>query len=401
MAGRRRGSARDLLCDGARRARRQRTMTSLRPCPSWHGHAHGVPALEMTKWFDTNYHYMVPELRKDQTFSLASRKPIEEYEEAKALGYQTRPVLVGPGHVPEARQEQGRRFRSAVAARPAAAGLHRSAARTRCQQARNGCSSTSPASVLDLDVAAQRRAARAPTQTSPRRVPQHRRSCWRAISAALGDNRDTALSLSGRRAAHLDLVARAGPARRRSQEAPKDRVLSLGVIDGRNIWRADLAGILDRLEPVVSQARQLIASRSRRPVRCCMSRSISALETDLDPEAQELARLSRCRRSRNWRRSAPALARGRGCGQGRARRPRMTAAAARKASPQIHDAAVAARMRTASTPRCAAAPAALPSAPSVQRARFNLPAFPTTTIGSFPQTDRRPQRARRARARAP
>src|SRR4029079_678278 len=61
-----------------------------------HGASHGVPALEMTKWFDTNYHYMVPELARDQTFSLASRKPIEEYEEAKALGYQTRPVLVGP-----------------------------------------------------------------------------------------------------------------------------------------------------------------------------------------------------------------------------------------------------------------------------------------------------------------
>src|SRR6266567_4994050 len=61
-----------------------------------HGDTHGVPALEMTKWFDTNYHYMVPELGKDQTFALASRKPIEEYLEAKALGYQTRPVLVGP-----------------------------------------------------------------------------------------------------------------------------------------------------------------------------------------------------------------------------------------------------------------------------------------------------------------
>jgi 5-methyltetrahydropteroyltriglutamate--homocysteine methyltransferase len=59
-------------------------------------HGHGVPAQEMTKWFDTNYHYMVPELRKDQTFTLASRKPIEEYEEARSLGYQTRPVLVGP-----------------------------------------------------------------------------------------------------------------------------------------------------------------------------------------------------------------------------------------------------------------------------------------------------------------
>jgi 5-methyltetrahydropteroyltriglutamate--homocysteine methyltransferase len=44
-----------------------------------HGSSHGAPAQEMTKWFDTNYHYMVPEFRKGQTFTLSSRKPIEEY----------------------------------------------------------------------------------------------------------------------------------------------------------------------------------------------------------------------------------------------------------------------------------------------------------------------------------
>lgn len=57
---------------------------------------YGAPAQEMTKWFDTNYHYMVPEFHPGQTFRLSSRKPIEEYEEAKALGFQTRPVLIGP-----------------------------------------------------------------------------------------------------------------------------------------------------------------------------------------------------------------------------------------------------------------------------------------------------------------
>ncbi len=56
----------------------------------------GAAAQEMTKWFDTNYHYMVPEFHEHQIFMLSSRKPIEEYKEAKSLGYQTRPVLVGP-----------------------------------------------------------------------------------------------------------------------------------------------------------------------------------------------------------------------------------------------------------------------------------------------------------------
>jgi 5-methyltetrahydropteroyltriglutamate--homocysteine methyltransferase len=60
------------------------------------GHAHCAAAQEMTKWFDTNYHYMVPELGRQQRFALSSLKPVDEYLEAKALGYQTRPVLLGP-----------------------------------------------------------------------------------------------------------------------------------------------------------------------------------------------------------------------------------------------------------------------------------------------------------------
>lgn len=64
-----------------------------------HGHQHettGLPALEMTKWFDTNYHYMVPELTSDQSFELTTTKPVDEFLEAKALGVSTRPVLIGP-----------------------------------------------------------------------------------------------------------------------------------------------------------------------------------------------------------------------------------------------------------------------------------------------------------------
>src|SRR4051794_20413951 len=55
-----------------------------------------MTALEMTKWFDTNYHYLVPELHEGQTFRLASTKPFDEFAEAKALGISTVPVLIGP-----------------------------------------------------------------------------------------------------------------------------------------------------------------------------------------------------------------------------------------------------------------------------------------------------------------
>ena len=55
-----------------------------------------VTPLEMTKWFDTNYHYLVPEFEKGQTFSLSGTKAIDEFNEAKKLGIQTKPVLIGP-----------------------------------------------------------------------------------------------------------------------------------------------------------------------------------------------------------------------------------------------------------------------------------------------------------------
>src|SRR5213592_591294 len=55
-----------------------------------------VTAMEMTKWFDTNYHYIVPEFEEGMTFRVHSTKPVDEYLEAKQLGIQTRPVLLGP-----------------------------------------------------------------------------------------------------------------------------------------------------------------------------------------------------------------------------------------------------------------------------------------------------------------
>src|SRR2546429_2534721 len=55
-----------------------------------------VTAMEMTKWFDTNYHYLVPEFEPGQAFRLSSSKPVDDFQEAKALGIHTKPVLIGP-----------------------------------------------------------------------------------------------------------------------------------------------------------------------------------------------------------------------------------------------------------------------------------------------------------------
>jgi 5-methyltetrahydropteroyltriglutamate--homocysteine methyltransferase len=208
----------------------------------------------------------------------------------------------------------------------------------------------------------------------------------------LGANRDTALALPVA-GLHLDLV-RAPEQLDDLASLLGDRVLSFGVIDGRNIWRADLSGILDRLEPVVAR---LGADRVQLAPSCSLLHVPIdlALETGLDPDVKSWLAFS-VQKIEELAALGTALARGR-VHAGTSLKASDEAAAARRASPRIHDAKVAARaagidgaMRRRASPFTGRA--------GVQHRRFNLPAFPTTTIGSFPQTaDVRNARAAHAR----
>ena len=254
------------------------------PAPTAITMRHGVPAQEMTKWFDTNYHYMVPELTKDQT--LRARLAQADRGIPGSQGARL-PDPAGAGrarHLPEARQEQGCRLRPAVAARPAAAGLCRGAARARRAAAPNGCRSTNPAS-CSISMRRRRKALRHAYAAFARRVPAAQDHADDLFRRARRQSRYRA-GASGRRAASSISCARREQIDDVAEKAPKDLVLSLGVIDGRNIWRAELPAILDRLEPVVARRGSRAQCRSRRPARCCMCRSISSLETDLDPEVK-------------------------------------------------------------------------------------------------------------------
>ena len=85
------------------------------------------PPLDMTKWFDTNYHYLVPEFEPGMKFKLASTKPIDQFREALALGIHTRPVLLGPLTFLLLGKCKGAKLKPLRAARQAAARLRRSA----------------------------------------------------------------------------------------------------------------------------------------------------------------------------------------------------------------------------------------------------------------------------------
>ncbi|MBN8990868.1 MAG: 5-methyltetrahydropteroyltriglutamate--homocysteine S-methyltransferase [Rhizobiales bacterium] len=340
-------------------------------------HGHGVPALEMTKWFDTNYHYMVPELEKDQRFTLASRKPIEEYLEARALGYQTRPVLIGPVTFLKLAKCKEASFNT-LALLDRLLPVYIEVLRELAKAGAEWVQIDEPCLVLDLDIVAQQALHYAYTEIA-KAVPELK-IMLATYFGGLGANRDTAraLPVAG---LHLDLV-RAPEQLAGLADLGGDRVLSLGVIDGRNIWRADLSPLLDRLEPVIGKLGmdrvQLAPSCSLLHVPIDL-----ALETGLPPDVKNWLAFS-VQKIEELAALATALARGRIHADAMLKAS-DEAAAARKASPRIHDAKVAARTAAISDAMRERASVFAERA-EVQHQRFNLPAFPTTTIGSFPQT---------------
>jgi 5-methyltetrahydropteroyltriglutamate--homocysteine methyltransferase len=342
-----------------------------------HGSAHGVPALEMTKWFDTNYHYMVPELAKGQKFSFASRKPIEEYEEAKALGYQTRPVLVGPVTFLKLAKSKDAGF-NPLSLLERLLPVYIEVLRELAAKGAEWVQIDEPCLVLDLDVVAQQALHYAYGEIA-RAVPQIR-IMLATYFGGLGSNRETAFALPVA-GLHLDLV-RAPEQLGAVADLPRDRVISLGVIDGRNIWRADLSKILDRLEPVIARLGkdrvQIAPSCSLLHVPIDL-----ALETGLDAEVKSWLAFS-VQKIEELAALGTALAGGRDKAVA-ALRASDGASATRKASPRIHDARVAQRV-AAIDDAMRRRNNAFAQRAGVQHRRFNLPAFPTTTIGSFPQT---------------
>jgi 5-methyltetrahydropteroyltriglutamate--homocysteine methyltransferase len=341
-------------------------------------HGHGAAAQEMTKWFDTNYHYMVPEFHRDQTFRLSSRKPIEEYEEAKGLGYQTRPVLVGPVTFLKLGKSADPAF-DPLSLLDGLLPAYVDVLRELAMRGAEWVQLDEPCLVLDLDDAARASLDRAYAHFA-KELPDLK-IMLATYFGAIGDNLETVLALPVA-GLHVDLVRAPDQLAPILAGARKDLVISFGIVDGRNVWRSNLPALLDRLEPAIAQLGkdrvQIAPSCSLLHVPIDLER-----ETDLDPDVKswlafsvqkidELATLSKALgSSRDTVTDSLAAS--------------EAAAVARETSPKIHNADVARRtagiderMRHRRSPFSQRA--------RVQRARFGLPAFPTTTIGSFPQT---------------
>ncbi|QIA27489.1 5-methyltetrahydropteroyltriglutamate--homocysteine S-methyltransferase [Thermaerobacter sp. PB12/4term] len=381
----------------------------------------GVPALEMTKWFDTNYHYIVPELEPGQAFHLASRKVVEEFREARTLGFEPRPVLLGPvsflllaklrspaeagaaGRSPEASRSEAEGLGSRTAGSSGGEGaagprlalldgllpVYGQVLRELAAAGATWVQLDEPFLALDLDEparAAFRRAYATLAQAAP-----GLRLFLATYFEGLRDNLELALSLPVQ-ALHLDLVRDPGQLEQvLAAGVPPTLHLSLGVVDGRNVWRADLEAALALLE----RARDALGAGRLFVAPSCSLLHVPIdlnLETDLDPEIkgwlafakQKLEEVAVLTRALNQGRQAVAgaLAASRAAVEARRRSPRRT-------RPEVQERL--ARLNPDETRRPSRAPQRRP----LQRERLGLPLLPTTTIGSFPQTPE----VRRLRAR--
>jgi 5-methyltetrahydropteroyltriglutamate--homocysteine methyltransferase len=334
-------------------------------------HSTGHSAQEMTKWFDTNYHYMVPELAAGQTLRLASTRAIDAYCEAKALGFETRPVLLGPVtwlSLAKGRNADPLDFLDDVLA------IYCDVLDQLSEAGAAWVQIDEPVLVLDLN-ARQRAAVTRAYARFARRGPKLMLATY---FGALGDNFGLATSLPVE-GLHVDLVRAPEQLAPLVAAARKDLLLSLGVIDGRNVWRADLEALLERLEPV-AKWRDLILAPSCSLLHTPVDLTLESLNPEIAQwlafAVQKIEELAVLKAALNGGRHVVADA----------LRASSEAAAARRSSPRIHDTAVAARL-AAVTPEMASRQSPFAARAVRQRDRLALPAFPTTTIGSFPQTD--------------
>ncbi|MDD2241013.1 MAG: 5-methyltetrahydropteroyltriglutamate--homocysteine S-methyltransferase [Kiritimatiellae bacterium] len=352
------------------------------------GGDHGAArALEMTKWFDTNYHYLVPELSADQSFHLASTKPFDEFAEALALGIRTMPVLIGPLTFLQLAKPSGADF-DRFSLLPRLVPVYAEALRRLHDLGAHWVQLDEPAFCLDL-APAQLTAARE-AYADLRQAAPDLRLMLATYFGGLGDNVAAVCNLPVD-ALHLDAVRAPEDLERCLAEVPPAMALSIGVVDGRNVWKNDFDASLILLRRALTALgpERLFVSPS-----CSLLHSPYSLaaETELDRDIRDWLAFAEDKLTETVHLAGllgpdgdtDALTRNR------------QAADRRRASPRVRNDAVRQRAAAVSSADLSRQ-SAFPERRASQQARLNLPPMPTTTIGSFPQT---PEiRAARARFR--
>lgn len=333
-----------------------------------------MPALEMTKWFDTNYHYIVPELKTNQEFKLSSLKLIHEFLEAKALGIVTRPVIIGPVSFLLLAKMTDEKSDS-LALLPKLLSVYLELFKQLEQAGAEWIQIDEPCLVLDLNTKTKEAYKSAYEQFSKSKLRTMLITYFGAIS-------DLPLALSLPTAGlHIDFV-REPEFILETDQWPKNKILSAGVIDGRNIWICDFEKILaqlNKLKDFVGSDNLLVAPS------CSLLHTPLDLddETQLDPQIrswlsfakQKLSEISLLTKSINKGKESVS----------KELDINKKAIADHRSSLRVHNADL--KSKLAKLPADSfKRKSTFNQRKSAQQKLLNLPLLPTTTIGSFPQT---------------
>ena len=334
----------------------------------------GVAAGEMTKWFDTNYHYIVPELSVETSFRLDASRLLAQLAEARKTGVAAKPVIIGPvTYLWLGKAKDGSDRLSLL---PKLLPVYRELLATLAREGVDWVQIDEPALVTELSPVWQ----------------QAYKTAYEALKGAgsklllatyfgrLGENLELATSLPVD-GIHLDAVSARGEVHALLSSLPEGRVLSLGVVSGRNIWKADLGKALDYLEPIAQQLGDrlwLAPSCSHLHVPVDL-----ANEQKLDPELrswlafaqQKLEELQVLGKALNQCRAAVQ----------EALNHNAAAIHSRRTSARVNNPRVQAAVQGLSS-ELGQRKSRYQARAAVQAKAFKLPQFPTTTIGSFPQT---------------
>lgn len=345
-------------------------------------------ACEMTKYFDTNYHYLVPELHQGQRFTLASERLFDEVDEALQAGFTPKVTLVGPLTWLWLGKTKGSRF-DRLTLLDSVLDVYSDILARLATQGVEWVQLDEPALVQDLPVAWQQAYERAyhRLQAAPSKL------LLATYFGALGDNLalTTRLPVAG---LHIDAVRAPEQVESVIDRLSPHQILSLGLVDGRNVWRADLAALRERLLPIkVRLGRRLWLAPSCSLLHVPVD---LAQEDSLDPELRSW--LAFARQKLDEVVSLARLIDNRATPADEQRLNEATRALdTRRESRRIHQLEVSTRL-AGITPADSQRRSAYPQRALEQRRALALPLFPTTTIGSFPQTSeiREARRAFRA-----
>ncbi len=336
----------------------------------------GTQAQEMTKWFDTNYHYLVPEFTAGQQFSLSWTQLFDEVEEARALGHAVKPVLIGPLTYLWLGKAKGEAF-DKLELLDQLLPVYGELLERLATQGVEWVQIDEPILILDLPQDWKNAFERA--YNLLQRAPL--KKLVATYFGGLDDNLGLAATLPVD-GLHIDLVRAPEQYPVILDRLPAYKVLSLGLVNGRNVWRCDL----DKALEVLRHADERLGERLWVAPSCSLLHTPVDLarEDQLDPELKSWLAFA-VQKCAEVSTLARALATPEDPHVQTALRRSRDVQASRRASPRIHKAAVQARL-AAIEPRHLQRRSPFAERIETQRAHLALPAFPTTTIGSFPQT---------------